>query len=533
MHMRVVRTAAKTFPTYHWNGGEWTAGWPEKVVPYRLPELLAVSADTVVLICEGEKDADTATRYGFVATTNPGGAGKWQLELTDYFKDKQRVCLMQDNDEAGAKHTAKVLNALRNIVPAIGVVTFPELAAGGDLSDYFAHGGSKPYLITRIEQALKQGTARPYVLTDLDGEPEADDWLWEGYLPLGALELMTGIPGVGKSLVQCDLIATITTGRPWPDGSPGPQPGNVIILTAEDRIADYKRRLAAAGANRSKVKILSYIRRNNRNELFLLAEDLDKLEQAIRDLGDVRLVAIDPITAFMGHGRGFDSHRATDVRSQLFPLKQLAEKLGVAFSAVTHPPKNAGVRIAIDSFIGSQAFVAASRAAHYCIAEMSDEDDRGHCRPTGRVLFTNVRTSHSAPVPTLAYHIEQVNIGWDRKRERNILVPRIVWAREPIDITADEARRMNQTVSNDGRKTRNVPIKEFIRDMLIAAGAPVLQKIIVERGALRGFSYDQLWRARKAVGAIAFKHRGANLSSPWLWAMPEHVPTDAELKEDK
>jgi putative DNA primase/helicase len=221
------------------------------------------------------------------------------------------------------------------------------------------------------------------------------------------------------------------------------------------------------------------------------------------------------------------------VRSQLFPLKQLAEKLGVAFSAVTHPPKNAGARIAIDSFIGSQAFIAASRAAHYCLAEMSDEDDSGRCRPTGRVLFTNVRTSHSAPVPTLAYRIEQVNIGWDRKRERDILVPHIVWAREPIDITADEARRMNQAASSDGRKARSVPIKEFLRDILIAAGAPVLQKIITERGALRGFSLSQLRRARKAVGAIAFKRRGENLTSPWLWAMPEYVPADAELEEDE
>ena len=39
--MRVVRTTGKTFPTFHWSGGEWVAGWPKEVVPYRLPELLA------------------------------------------------------------------------------------------------------------------------------------------------------------------------------------------------------------------------------------------------------------------------------------------------------------------------------------------------------------------------------------------------------------------------------------------------------------------------------------------------------------
>jgi hypothetical protein len=41
----------------------------------------------------------------------------------------------------------------------------------------------------------------------------------------------------------------------------------------------------------------------------------------IRDFGKAGLVTIDPITAYMGSGKGFDSHRATDVRSQLSPLK--------------------------------------------------------------------------------------------------------------------------------------------------------------------------------------------------------------------
>src|SRR5215831_1329396 len=53
LHMRVVRTAGKSFPTYHWSGGEWVAAWPKEVVPYRLPELLAAAPDVLVLICEG------------------------------------------------------------------------------------------------------------------------------------------------------------------------------------------------------------------------------------------------------------------------------------------------------------------------------------------------------------------------------------------------------------------------------------------------------------------------------------------------
>jgi hypothetical protein len=359
--------------------------------------------------------------------------------------------------------------------------------------------------------------------------PEAQTWLWRGHLPVGALEILTGQPGSGKSLLQCDLIARITTGRDWPDGTAGPEPGSVVILSAEDRVSDYVRRLTAAGADLTRAKMLSYIRRNDRDELFLLGEDLDKLEQAILDLGDVKLVAIDPITAFMGHGRNFDSHRATDVRSQLHPLSRLAEKLGVAFSTVTHPPKNAAGRAAIDNFIGSQAFIAAARVGHYCVLELGEEDDRGFRRPTGRRLFAAAKVSHSAhgEVPTLAFRVEEVSIGWDAKQECEVRAPRIVWDPTPVDITADEAIAANKPALGDGRKSKAAPIREFLRDVL--AAGPVEQRIVVERGATKDFSLDQLKRAlrSKAVGGQSFKGKGSG--APWFWCLPEHLPSDAEI----
>ena len=45
------------------------------------------------------------------------------------------------------------------IVPTIGVVRFPELKPGGDLSDYFERGGTKAGLLIRIEEALQAGVA--------------------------------------------------------------------------------------------------------------------------------------------------------------------------------------------------------------------------------------------------------------------------------------------------------------------------------------------------------------------------------------
>jgi DNA polymerase bacteriophage-type len=532
LYMRVARTAGHTFPTFHWSDGQWASGWPKEVVPYRLPELLVAPADELVLICEGEKDVDSAARYGFVATTNPGGAEKWQPELAQYFQGKQRVVIVEDHDTAGERNTTTIIAALRDIVPTIGVVRFPELGPGGDLSDFFAAGGTKAYLLTRIETALKAGTAAPYVLINLHNVSlKAQAWLWRGHYPIGALELTTGVVGLGKGLLQCDIIARITTGANWPDGSSGPIPGRVMVLTAEDRKEDYRRRCQAAGADLRKIEILDCVRRNERDELFLLGQDLDKLELACRQLGDVSLVNIDPITAFMGSGRGFDSHRATDVRSQLHPLAKLAERLNIAFGAVTHPPKGAASRAALDSFIGSQAFIAAARVGHYCIAELGPEDDRGFRRPTGRILFTTPKASHSAQPLTLAFRREVVRIGYDAQAGEWIEAPRIVWDPQPLDLTADEAIASNREARGDGRKMRLAPVREFLRDLL--ANGPMLVKTITERGAALGFKLSQLRRARQDIGAKAFKRQGGNLDSPWMWAMPEHVPPGSVEQNDE
>jgi hypothetical protein len=378
----------------------------------------------------------------------------------------------------------------------------------------------------RIEDALKAGIPHPYTTHKIGGiTMESQRWLWPNHLPIGALELNAGKVGIGKGLLLCDLIARVTTGNAWPDGCPGTAPGSVIILTAEDRAEDYRRRLAAAGADANKAYVLEYVRRDGRDELFLLAEDLDKLEQACRDIGDTKLVAFDPITAYMGSGRGFDSHRASDVRSQLHPLKATAERLDIAFTAITHPPKGANGRAVLDSFIGSQAFIAASRVAHFCVEELGEEDERGFRRPTGRVFYTTPKTSHSNPVPTLVFRREAILVGTDPTTEEPIIAPRIVWE-GPVDLTADEAMESNSPTKRDGRKAKAAPVREFLRDIL--ANGPMLREIAIEGGIAEGFSPDQLRRAREAIGAISYRQRGGGRDSPYMWCLPQHAPADAE-----
>jgi DNA polymerase I-like protein with 3'-5' exonuclease and polymerase domains len=527
LHMRVVRTAGKSFPTYHWSGGKWVSGWPKEVVPYRLPELLAAPADAVVLVCEGEKDVETASRYGFVATTNPGGAGKWQAELAQYFQGKQRICIVEDNDTAGAKNTAAILRALRQIVPTIGVVRFPELRSGGDLSDYFAAGGSKPYLVARIEAALKVGVARPYVLIPAsEVDLENVSWVWPGHLAHGALELLTGDPDLGKSQIHLSYAACATRGTQWPDGFPGSDPQQVLLVTAEDNYANtVGPRAVAAGVDLTKLFYLKGLVRNGKHEIFLLSSGLQELEQVLLDHDNIGLVLVDPITAYMGSpasGR-FDSHKATDVRGVLGPLKDLAERHRVAISAITHPPKGAKAS-PLDSYIGSQAYIAAARIAHLCVPE-TEPGLAGAVRNTGRVFFTQVKNNIGVKAPTLAYRLDTKEIGVDRFGAPLNAAPFVAWE-GTVDVTSVEALALVRTMT----KTKVNPVQEFLRDIL--ANGPVLQKMIIERGAAKGFSLDQLRRQRDRLGARSFKRRGENLNSPWMWALPEHLPADAAFRDE-
>jgi DNA polymerase len=510
-YLLVKRTSAKQFPQYHWENGGWVKGKPAgPKIPYMLAELIAAPPSEPVFIAEGEKDADAVAILGLVATTNSEGAtkGKWTHDLNVWFRGKQVAYVLEDNDSDGRRHVWDVANALRGIVPDIRIVSFPELPAGGDVSDWLEQGHSKSDLLARAAQAAKI-PEKPYTLVRAeDVIPRALEWIWKGHLLRGSLELLTGLPGMGKSQAHCSLIAATTAGGGWPDGCPAKVPsGNVIMLTAEDMTDQIIiPRLIAAGANRERVYILKKIRRDDANRAFLLAEDIAILEQVIQDLGDVALVTLDPITAYMG-GK-LDSHKTTDVRSQLGPLADLAERTNVAISAITHPSKNAGLR-AIDHFIGSQAFIAAARIGHICIEEI-EENENGHRRSTGRSLFANAKNNPHVRMPSIAYRI----IGCDLMGA-DLGTSKIQWE-DVVEITADQAL----AAASPPKRESNAH-QTFLHDVL--TNGPARVEVVYERGAVRGFSVDQLKRAKRKMGVVAYKDGWQGI---WLWALPQHVPAE-------
>ena len=108
-----------------------------KPILYRLPEI--VNADKIYVV-EGEKDADYMAQRGFVATSCPGGAKKWQDEFSSAFKGKAAV-VIADNDGKGREHAEIIARSLAKHARSIKVI-IPSDAPKGDVTDYFLAGAT-------------------------------------------------------------------------------------------------------------------------------------------------------------------------------------------------------------------------------------------------------------------------------------------------------------------------------------------------------------------------------------------------------
>lgn len=131
--------------------GAWFRRGPDASVKvlYRLPELRAgVEAGCLVVLVEGEKDADNGTAMGLdgvVFTSAAGGAkAPWQPQYTEQLAGAREVLLVADADEPGRVYAAVVKASLEGAGVPVRVV---ESTRGKDLSDHLEAGGSLDDLV--------------------------------------------------------------------------------------------------------------------------------------------------------------------------------------------------------------------------------------------------------------------------------------------------------------------------------------------------------------------------------------------------
>jgi hypothetical protein len=359
----------KSFPQYRWTGTQWAKGCKGlPKIPFRLPELIAAPRATTVAICAGEKDVLTLVRLGYVATSNPGGEipKAWTPELNCWFVGRP-VLIVEDNDATGRAHTREVAQALAGVATSIKVLRFPDVPEHEDVTWWVEQGHSKDELDARIAAAepAYDGTLESVRADQVT--MRAITWLWLYRFAVGKIGIIAGLPDQGKGLILCYIAGRITRALEWPNGEGVSPQGNVIILSAEEDPADsLAPRLAAAGADLSRIHFIKMVSdtdektKQPRKRMFSLVTDLEKLRRKILEVGDVKAVIIDPVSAYLGVGK-VDSYRDTDVRAVLGPLKELAEEMRIAVITVMHFNKKADVTNAMLRVSNSMAFVGLPR----------------------------------------------------------------------------------------------------------------------------------------------------------------------------
>jgi putative DNA primase/helicase len=519
------------FNVYRVVGPDDVIGWQyAKPADYRLiaypagidpfdPEL----ADDDLYWPEGEKDADTIVRLGALAITFGGGDGL-PAGCESYFA-RRNVIILADNDDGGRKHAEQKAALIQPVAKSVRVVHFPELPEKADVSDWIASGKGRDDLQARVDQTPKwvPSVAANFVPLPAakrrlishrasDIQPERLEWVWPGRIARGKAALLGGPPGLGKSQVTANIAATVSTGGRWPCDEGRAPLGDVVILSAEDGMADtIVPRLIAAEADTSRVHIVAAATKldGTGRKTFSLKTDVDLLEELSREIGTVRLIIIDPISAYMG---GADGNGNVETREVLEPLAEMANRLGIAVVAVTHLNKGgAGGESALNRFAGSIAFVAAARSAYLVIEDSEDENRR---------LFLQAKNNLGPKGKGLAFRVEQRLIPGD------ILASNISWETDHVTASVDEALLASETKGGGESRSGKDEAADFLRSVL-SAGPMAVADIEAEARAagLLGkespIGQNKTFRdARKELGVVSSRD-GFGPGARYVLSLPD------------
>ena len=234
---QVVRLEPKSFRQRRPDGQGgwiWNLNGTRRVL-YRLPEVLNAKS---VLVCEGEKDCDTALKWDLVATSNAGGAGKWRDEYSESLRGK-RVAIITDADEPGWKHAQAVAASLHGKVESLKVL---ELPGAKDLSEWVEKGGTHNALLELIRSTtdwkphFSAASETPLVVLAVEEllarEIKPREMLLDPILPEQGLAMLYAYRGVGKTYIALGIAAAVASGGSFLRWT-APRPRRVLYVDGE------------------------------------------------------------------------------------------------------------------------------------------------------------------------------------------------------------------------------------------------------------------------------------------------------------
>lgn len=304
---------------------------------YRLVEFKEeATPDEPAFIAEGEKDVDTLRSWGYVATTNSGGAANWRDDHAEMFRGLD-VIIAIDNDDAGRKRGDKIAASLRRFASRVRILDFakvwPGAPTGADVTDWKQQREGDAEELRELLPDLPLWSPPAFIskfggipFERLDDPGPEHEYLIDGWLTVGDKSVIGGPSKSGKSFLSIHASGCIATGRPFFDCEVM-TPGLVIYQAGEGARGVRKRFRAWRQYHgiEPKAKVPIYILQS-KIDLWRTDGDTPKLIEEIRgiqSLYDVPLRAlfIDTLATATG---GADENSGKDMSMVMANIDKIA-----------------------------------------------------------------------------------------------------------------------------------------------------------------------------------------------------------------
>jgi len=309
--------------------------------------------------------------------------------------------------------------------------------------------------------------------------PTKPGWHWMPWLPIGALVLLVGRQGLGKTTLAAYVVGNLSSGRGFPDDPETRDPATCAILSLEEPAERLVARLHAIGADIERVLIVGEVEDTDEDgrkfrRPWRLPNDCTVLEQLLEEQG-IAFLTVDGL----GYSVAGDSHNYGNVGSALSALAAVAERTGCTILGLTHPPK--GAADPITAAIGSTAWTAIARVVW--LLGCDPEDETG-ARRVVRVSKSNFKL----PENGLAFVIdddERLDCGF-------------VTGLRSSTVTAEDLVAASMP---PGERTQREEAREMVRSILKAGPMETAELLATTRKA--GVSDRTVDRARQDLGVKA------------------------------
>ena len=189
-------------------------------------------------------------------------------------------------------------------------------------------------------------------LTDILATPPAN-WLIDGLIAAGSVNLMYGAPKAGKSLLILAMLKAASDGVEFLGKALNQMPTWLISEQSENSLAPQLRLLNVEGDADISVALWRHQREYSSPEIF--AEVLYK--EFVNSRRPPAIVVIDTLSTFVDLR---DSNDYTQVRNQMAPVIEVAQRIGAMENTATlmthHSRKSSGE--GSDGVLGSRAIAA-------------------------------------------------------------------------------------------------------------------------------------------------------------------------------